>query len=361
MVTQAIVHHYGRDEFLRRLAHPFWFQSFGAVSIVKVNASWFHLRERGTFGGIFGILISLGLYFAYDVGKRITETFSIEWLFYIPALMLVAFFILSYALTLSQPAGGDTHSKSHVYQMPPPAGIIRSSCGERIIGVLQQVFFFRADGALCQTFEERRDLALRQGAHEAVRGLAVDKRDHRRDRLDAHLAGDRRMVVDVHLDEFHLALGGLHDLLEDRRELLARTAPGRPEVDQHRLALRLLDDVLHEALGGRLLDEIAHRRRRGRFPAILKHRHAFQTLERRPGKAAPHRSLFPDYMARNRHNCNRSGSPRLRASVRRFCRCTGQRNDAGFVAGCPEELQEVIPADRGGHGVDQRMRVDGFM
>ncbi len=44
-----------------------YFQSFGAISIVKVNAAWFHLRERGTFGGIFGILISLGLYFAYDV------------------------------------------------------------------------------------------------------------------------------------------------------------------------------------------------------------------------------------------------------------------------------------------------------
>ena len=31
VICQAIVHHYGRDEFLRRLAHPFWFQSFGAV------------------------------------------------------------------------------------------------------------------------------------------------------------------------------------------------------------------------------------------------------------------------------------------------------------------------------------------
>jgi len=31
VMSQAIVHHYGRDEFLRRLAHPFWFQSFGAV------------------------------------------------------------------------------------------------------------------------------------------------------------------------------------------------------------------------------------------------------------------------------------------------------------------------------------------
>ncbi|MGO7592109.1 DUF763 domain-containing protein [Rhizobium leguminosarum] len=31
LITEAIVHHYGRDEFLRRLAHPFWFQSFGSV------------------------------------------------------------------------------------------------------------------------------------------------------------------------------------------------------------------------------------------------------------------------------------------------------------------------------------------
>ena len=31
VITQAIVHHYGHEEFLRRLAHPFWFQSFGAV------------------------------------------------------------------------------------------------------------------------------------------------------------------------------------------------------------------------------------------------------------------------------------------------------------------------------------------
>jgi len=31
VITEAIVHEYGRDELLRRLAHPFWFQSFGAL------------------------------------------------------------------------------------------------------------------------------------------------------------------------------------------------------------------------------------------------------------------------------------------------------------------------------------------
>ena len=31
VMSEAIVYHYGRDELLRRLANPFWFQSFGAV------------------------------------------------------------------------------------------------------------------------------------------------------------------------------------------------------------------------------------------------------------------------------------------------------------------------------------------
>jgi hypothetical protein len=31
VLTEAIVLEYGRDELLRRLAHPFWSQSFGVV------------------------------------------------------------------------------------------------------------------------------------------------------------------------------------------------------------------------------------------------------------------------------------------------------------------------------------------
>ena len=72
-----------------------YFQSFGAVAIVKVNASWFHLRERGTFGGIFGILISLGLYLAFDWAPKIASLTSPEWLFLSPAVILVVFFALS--------------------------------------------------------------------------------------------------------------------------------------------------------------------------------------------------------------------------------------------------------------------------
>ena len=119
----------------------------------------------------------------------------------------------------------------------------------------QQILGLAADAILGQPLQEGDDLALRQRPHEAVGRLAVDEGDHRRDRLDAHLAGDRRMVVDVHLDELDLALGRLDGLLQDRGELLARPAPGRPEIDQHRLALGFLDDVFDEGLRRRVLDD----------------------------------------------------------------------------------------------------------
>jgi len=81
-----------------------YFQSFGAVSIVKVNSSWFHLRERGTFGGIFGILISLGLYLAFDWAPKIASLTSLSWLFYAPGVILLVFFGISYLMVRDTPA-----------------------------------------------------------------------------------------------------------------------------------------------------------------------------------------------------------------------------------------------------------------
>lgn len=50
-----------------------FFQSYGAVSIIKIKAYWFHVRERGVFGAIFGTLISFGVYFAFDWGQAIVD------------------------------------------------------------------------------------------------------------------------------------------------------------------------------------------------------------------------------------------------------------------------------------------------
>lgn len=81
-----------------------YFQSFGAVSIVKVNAAWFHVRERGVFGGIFGILISLGVYFAYDWGALIVKAAPTWWVFFVPAAILAVFATLDFFFVRDSPA-----------------------------------------------------------------------------------------------------------------------------------------------------------------------------------------------------------------------------------------------------------------
>lgn len=50
-----------------------FFQSFGAIAIVTTKAPWFHVRERGTFSTIFGWMIALGIYFAFDWGYAIAK------------------------------------------------------------------------------------------------------------------------------------------------------------------------------------------------------------------------------------------------------------------------------------------------
>lgn len=94
----------GRYELLLALnAANMYFQSFGAVSIVKVNAAWFHVRERGVLGGLFGVLISLGLYFAYDWSLAIAQGFGIVPVFAVPAAVLVVFFVFGWFLIRDRP------------------------------------------------------------------------------------------------------------------------------------------------------------------------------------------------------------------------------------------------------------------
>lgn len=81
-----------------------YFQSFGAVAIVKVNASWFHVRERGVFGAIFGILISLGIYFAYDWGVLILDHLGLIWVFLVPAAILIVFWLIDIVQVKDKPS-----------------------------------------------------------------------------------------------------------------------------------------------------------------------------------------------------------------------------------------------------------------
>lgn len=120
-----------------------FFQSYGAVSIIKNKAYWFHVRERGIFGAIFGTLISVGIYFAFDWNSKIADSASANpknpgflsdffqsvfgtgangvdavWLvFFIPASLLLVWFTLDALLVKDMPSHAghedfDTHDAS---------------------------------------------------------------------------------------------------------------------------------------------------------------------------------------------------------------------------------------------------------
>lgn len=82
-----------------------YFQSYGAMSIVKVNAPWFHVRERGVFGGLFGVMISSGYFLALTVGGWILAALPWYWVFLIPSGAIAVMAVIDFFLIHDTPAG----------------------------------------------------------------------------------------------------------------------------------------------------------------------------------------------------------------------------------------------------------------
>jgi hypothetical protein len=75
VMSQAIVHHYGRDELLRRLAHPFWFQSFGAVMGMDWHSSGITTSVIGALKrGLKPLAHELGIHVCGGRGKHSRQT-----------------------------------------------------------------------------------------------------------------------------------------------------------------------------------------------------------------------------------------------------------------------------------------------
>ena len=70
VISEAIVHHYGREELLRRLAHPFWFQSFGAVMGMDWHSSGITTSVIGALKcGLAPLQKELGIHVCGGRGK----------------------------------------------------------------------------------------------------------------------------------------------------------------------------------------------------------------------------------------------------------------------------------------------------
>lgn len=75
VIAEAIVHHYGRDEFLRRLANPFWFQSFGAVMGMDWHSSGITTSVIGALKrGLKPLEGELGLHVCGGRGRHSRQT-----------------------------------------------------------------------------------------------------------------------------------------------------------------------------------------------------------------------------------------------------------------------------------------------
>jgi hypothetical protein len=75
VLTEAIVYHYGRDELLRRLAHPFWFQSLGCVMGMDWHSSGITTSVLGALRrGLAPVEWELGLHVCGGRGRHSRRT-----------------------------------------------------------------------------------------------------------------------------------------------------------------------------------------------------------------------------------------------------------------------------------------------
>jgi hypothetical protein len=75
IIVEAIVLEYGRDELLRRLAHPFWFQSFGAVMGMDWHSSGITTSVIGALKrGLTPLQQELGIYVCGGKGAKSRQT-----------------------------------------------------------------------------------------------------------------------------------------------------------------------------------------------------------------------------------------------------------------------------------------------
>lgn len=75
VIVEAIILEYGRDELLRRLAHPFWFQSFGAVMGMDWHSSGITTSVLGALKrGLTPLSGELGLHVCGGRGKHSRAT-----------------------------------------------------------------------------------------------------------------------------------------------------------------------------------------------------------------------------------------------------------------------------------------------
>ena len=94
-----------------------YMQAFGAPGMIKINAAWFNRSERGTFAGIFGFMIQLGMVSINRLAPALLSGFTLalwtvpklhwKWLFWVPpAIAAVLMLLVVFAVKETPEAAG---------------------------------------------------------------------------------------------------------------------------------------------------------------------------------------------------------------------------------------------------------------
>lgn len=105
-----------------------YFQSFSALSLIKVNSGWFHISERGVFSAIFGSMIQSGRALIFFLGAILVTYLPWQWVFFVPAFIVALMAMLTLrnvkdapeecglpALDVEDASSGDTEPVSVKY------------------------------------------------------------------------------------------------------------------------------------------------------------------------------------------------------------------------------------------------------
>src|SRR4051794_21711923 len=84
-------------------------------------------------------------------------------------------------------------------------------------------------------FDTLDDGALWIAAEQAIDRLPVFEENERGDRHDTEFLRGNLLFVDVDLDDLDGLIAFFGEIVEDRSDCAAGTAPGSPEIDQHQL------------------------------------------------------------------------------------------------------------------------------
>jgi OPA family glycerol-3-phosphate transporter-like MFS transporter len=81
-----------------------YFQSYSALALIKVNAGWFHVSERGVFSAIFGSMIQSGRFFVYLLMTTAFVAFlPWQWKFFLPAGIVAVFTMFTFMFVRDSP------------------------------------------------------------------------------------------------------------------------------------------------------------------------------------------------------------------------------------------------------------------